>query len=70
MNYNIKNLIEIKQDRRAKDKRYFMSAKRARKILNWKNMSSLDKGLDRTIDTFTQIYKDNIKLSLIYKHKK
>jgi len=69
MNYDIRKLLEIKIDRAAKDKKYLMSASKAKNLLNWTNKVSLDQGINKTINWFTKIHNSNIKINLEYKHK-
>jgi dTDP-glucose 4,6-dehydratase len=70
MNYPFNKLVYFSNDRLAKDQKYLLNSKKSLKYLNWKNLTSLNDGLDETI----KWYKKNIlKLkfnSFKYNHKK
>ena len=49
MNYPFNKLVYFSKDRLAKDQKYLLNSKKAQKYLSWKNLTTLDKGLDETI---------------------
>ena len=70
MNYRFAKLVYFSKDRLAKDQKYLLNSKKAQKFLLWKNLTTLNKGLNETI----KWYKKN-KLSLEfetfkYNHKR
>ena len=69
-NVNIKNLVEISDERLGKDQAYLLDAKKIRKDFGWKDKINLSDGLQSTlrwIDDNINILK---KLPVEYKHKK
>ena len=70
MNYPFNKLVYFSKDRLAKDQKYLLNAKKAQKYLYWKNLTTLNKGLNETIEWYKK-NKLNLKLeSLKYSHKK
>ena len=70
MQYNFSKLVTIKKERPGKDHKYFMSATKAKKELNWKNNISLDAGINETIKWYIDNYKNYKNKKLDYIHKK
>ena len=70
MNYPFNKLVYFSKDRLAKDQKYLLNSKKAQKYLSWKNLTTLDKGLDETIKWYKK-NKSNIKFETFkYNHKK
>lgn len=69
MNAKYEDVVKVTKDRRAKDKKYLMSSNKAKKILNWKNLISFDRGLDYTIDWYQKNFNKIKNLRENYIHK-
>lgn len=70
MNYRFDKLVYFSKDRLAKDQKYLLNSKKAQKYLHWKNLTTLNKGLDETIEWYKK-NKLNLKFeNLKYNHKK
>lgn len=70
MNYRFDKLVYFSKDRLAKDQKYLLNSKKAQKYLSWKNLTTLNKGLNETIEWYKK-NKLNLKLkSLKYSHKR
>jgi dTDP-glucose 4,6-dehydratase len=70
MNYNFKNLIKHYKDRPGKDYKYFMSSKKIKKELGWKNNISFLNGIDKTIKWYKKNYNNFKNIKYEYIHKK
>ena len=70
MNYKFSELVNVSKERKGKDKYYFLSSKKIRTTLKWRQHVSLEKGINRCISWV----KDNKKFfnnkDLFYEHKK
>jgi dTDP-glucose 4,6-dehydratase len=70
MNYPFAKLVYFSKDRLAKDQKYLLNSKKAKKYLSWKNLITLNKGLDDTIKWYEK-NKSILKYkSFKYNHKK
>ena len=54
MNFKFEKLANKSKERKGKDKYYFLSSKKIKKELKWKQKISLDTGLDRCITWITK----------------
>ena len=69
MKYNFSKLIYIEKDRVGKDFKYFMNSKKANRVLKWKNIITMDKGLDKTINWHLKNINNLKNKKMIYRHK-
>jgi dTDP-glucose 4,6-dehydratase len=70
MSYRFNKLVYFSKDRLAKDQKYLLNSKKAQKYLYWKNLTTLNKGLDETIEWYKK-NKLNLKSeNFKYNHKK
>lgn len=69
MNRNFKNSVTIDNERQGKDLVYDLSSKKIRK-LNWKSVTSLEKGILETKKWIDINYSSLNKLKLKYEHQK
>ena len=70
MNYKFKDLINTSKERKGKDKYYFLSSKKIRSQLKWKQKILLSKGLQRCINWVSKNQNSFTKKDLNYIHKK
>ena len=70
MNYKFHNLVKISTERKGKDKYYYLSSKKIKRELKWRQKISLDRGLNRCIDWLENNKKFFNKTDLNYQHKK
>ncbi len=70
MNYNFKDLINKSKERTGKDKYYFLSSKKIRSQLKWKQKILLSEGLHRCIKWISKSQNSFTKIDLNYIHKK
>jgi dTDP-glucose 4,6-dehydratase len=69
MKYPFNKLAYFSKDRLAKDQKYLLNSKKSLKYLNWKNLISLNEGLDETIQWYKQ-KQSKLKFdSFKYHHK-
>lgn len=64
-----KKLINIVSERKGKDHGYLLDSSKLRKKYSWKDKSSLEKGIDNTIDWIEKNYSTFKLKNLNYKHK-
>ena len=70
MNYPFTKLVYFSKDRLAKDQKYLLNSKKAKKYLIWKNLTPLNKGLNETIKWYKK-NKSILKIETFkYNHKK
>ena len=70
MNYPFNKLVYFSKDRLAKDQKYLLNSKKAQKYLSWKNLTTLSKGLNNTIEWY-KANKSNLATEKFkYYHKK
>jgi dTDP-D-glucose 4,6-dehydratase len=62
--------VYFSKDRLAKDQKYLLNSKKAKKYLSWKNLITLDKGLDDTIIWYEKNKSSLKNKSFKYNHKK
>ena len=67
---NKKNLISNVSERIGKDYRYFLNSSKINKRYSFKRMTSLEEGINKTINWVKENFKEINKLELKYIHKK
>ena len=70
MDFKFEKLINRSKERKGKDKYYFLSSKKIKKELNWRQNISLDSGIDRCIKWIKKNKKFFSNSDLKYQHKK
>ena len=70
MDYPFTKLVYFSKDRLAKDQKYLLNSKKAKKYLSWKNLTSLSKGLNETIKWYQKNQSSLKNESFKYNHKK
>jgi|ETNmetMinimDraft_33_1059910.scaffolds.fasta_scaffold29184_2 dTDP-glucose 4,6-dehydratase len=63
------DLVKISKERRGKDHAYLLNTSKLRKKLNWKDKTSLDNGMKKTLYWIDKKFNYLKKISRNYKHK-
>ena len=69
MGVSFDNVVDITEDRAAKDYAYLMDSQRVRKELGWRNKYTLDEGIERTIEWIDSNLEEIRNQEWDYKHK-
>jgi len=62
--------VEVFPERAGKDATYQLSSQKLKQSFGWYNMTSLDSGLDQTIDWVKNNFEELKKSNMEYIHKK
>jgi dTDP-glucose 4,6-dehydratase len=69
MKYPFNKLVYFSKDRLAKDQKYLLNSKKAHKYLSWKNLTTLSKGLNNTIEWYKVNKSNLVTEEFKYHHK-
>ena len=64
-----KNLIKLSKERKGKDHAYLLNTTKIRKKLNWRDKTSLDIGMEKTLNWIDKNINKLKKMPTEYKHK-
>lgn len=70
MNIDFDEFVEITEDRRGKDKGYYLNTLKTRDDLGWESKISLDAGVEETVDWIDANWNEIKEMPLEYIHKK
>ena len=66
---NFSDLVKISGERQGKDHAYLLNTAKLRKKLRWRDQTSLEEGLKKTLDWVDSKLNYLKKISAEYKHK-